>query len=330
MADKWIDGCGREINYLRLSVTDRCNFRCVYCMAEDMQFLPKQRLLTFEEIVRICSVMSDLGVTKIRLTGGEPLVRHDIVNLATALSRLDGIKKLAITTNGSRLQQLAHPLYNAGVRYLNISLDTLDAGRFRSITRTGSLRSVLDGIKAAQFAGFEHIKLNAVIMRGQNDHEVPALLDFVLRHQLDISFIEEMLLGAISSHDRSESYCSSSEVKKIIQQSHDLVPSVLQTGGPSRYFSIPGYASRVGFISPLSGNFCAGCNRVRLTAEGRLLLCLGNEQSVDLKALIRGNSDQPELLRETLIKAVRHKPARHHFDTGSSEHIVRFMSMTGG
>ena len=327
---KWVDGFGREINYLRLSVTDRCNFRCTYCMAEDMQFLPKQRLLSFEEFVQIGRVMSDLGVSKIRLTGGEPLVRQDIVDLARELSHIDGVDKLAITTNGSRLDTLAKPLFEAGVHYLNISLDTLNADQFRRITRTGELDAVLAGIKSAQAAGFEHIKLNAVILKGQNDSEISDLLNFALDQTLDISFIEEMPLGQIDSHQRVDSFFSSDDVKETISQKHQLIPSMASTGGPSKYFTIPGYSSRIGFISPLSNNFCASCNRVRLTAEGKLLLCLGNESAVDLKAIVRRYPGQASKLKEELLKAIKRKPEKHHFDPAAQDHIVRFMNMTGG
>ncbi len=325
-----IDGCGREINYLRLSVTDRCNFRCVYCMAEKMQFLPKQRLLSFEEIVQVCAVMSQLGVKKIRLTGGEPLVRQDIVKLTQSLARLEGIETLAITTNGSRLQSLAKPLLQAGVKRLNISLDTLDAESFSRMTRTGKLNNVLAGICAAQDAGFEHIKLNAVVLKGQNEDQVCQLLDYVLDKLLDISFIEEMPLGSIDSHNRTDSFCSSRDVKALIERRHSLLPMTLTTGGPSKYFSIAGKSSRIGFISPLSNNFCASCNRIRLTAEGQLLLCLGNEKPVDLKAVIRRHPGQTEVLKQTLLEAIKYKPRQHHFGSKSHEHIVRFMNMTGG
>lgn len=325
-----VDTFGRKINYLRLSVTDRCNFRCVYCMAEDMKFLPKSRLLSFEEIVQICSAMSDLGVRKIRLTGGEPLVRNDIVDLTTKIAGLKGVRELVITTNGSRLRQLAKPLYGSGVKRLNISLDTLDPANFQVITRTGRLSDVLNGIQAAQDAGFQNIKLNAVILKGQNEDQIPELLNYALSEGLDISFIEEMPLGVIDSHKRENSFFSSEEVKQAIQETHQLIPSTTTTGGPSKYFTIPGFQSRIGFISPLSNNFCAACNRIRMTAEGQLLLCLGNEAPVDLKAIVRAFPNQAEMLKQKLLEAIKQKPKSHHFGSNQHEHIIRFMNMTGG
>ncbi|WP_417446385.1 GTP 3',8-cyclase MoaA [Kangiella sp.] len=327
---KLIDPFGRQITYLRLSVTDRCNFRCVYCMAEDMTFLPKQRLLCYEELTQISQAFTELGVNKIRLTGGEPLVRHDIIKLTSSLGKLDGLNNLAITTNGSMLTKLAKPLYQSGVRSLNISLDTLDEEQFHSVTRTGTLSKVLDGIQAAKDAGFEKIKLNAVIMKGQNDQQIPALLDYVLDNELDISFIEEMPLGHISSHDRAKTFCSSEDVKAIIKEHYELLPSTLNTGGPSRYFSIQGHRSNIGFISPHSNNFCGSCNRIRLTAEGQLLLCLGNEDSLDLRAIVRRYPNQTELLKERIIGAIKHKPKEHHFSNDGDVQILRFMNMTGG
>ncbi len=326
-----IDPFGREITYLRMSVTDRCNFRCVYCMAEDMTFLPKQKLLCYEELVQIAQIFTELGVKKIRLTGGEPLVRQDIIKLTSGLGKLSGLDHLAITTNGSLLKKLARPLYESGVRNLNISLDTLDNKQFHQVTRTGKLKKVLEGISAAKRVGFESIKLNAVILKGQNDHQVTPLMDFVLENELDISFIEEMPLGQISSHDRAETFCSSEEVKEIIKQNYQLIPSTVNTGGPARYFSIAGTStSKVGFISPHSNNFCGSCNRIRLTAEGQLLLCLGNEDALDLRALIRRYPNQPQVLKEQIIHAIQKKPKEHHFDNSGNVYILRFMNMTGG
>ncbi|NVK21792.1 MAG: GTP 3',8-cyclase MoaA [Kangiellaceae bacterium] len=326
-----IDPFGRKITYLRMSVTDRCNFRCTYCMAEDMTFLPKQKLLCYEELTQIAQVFTELGVNKIRLTGGEPLVRHDIIKLTSGLGQLNGLDNLAITTNGSLLTKLAKPLYQSGVRSLNISLDTLNADQFNSVTRTGKLNKVLQGIDAAKDAGFSKIKLNAVVMKGQNDQQVPELVNFALNNELDISFIEEMPLGHISSHDRAKTFFSSEDVKAIIEQKYELVPSTLNTGGPSKYFAIVGQEqSKIGFISPHSNNFCGSCNRIRLTAEGQLLLCLGNEDSLDLRALIRRYPNNPEVLKENIINAVKNKPKEHHFDNNGDVYILRFMNMTGG
>ncbi len=325
-----IDPFGRRITYLRMSVTDRCNFRCTYCMAEKMTFLPKQRLLCYEELVQIGQVFTELGVNKIRLTGGEPLVRSDIVKLTSGLSALNGLNQLAITTNGALLDKLAKPLHDSGVHSLNISFDTLDVEQFEKITRTGKLQKVLNGISAAKDAGFESIKLNAVVLKGQNDQQIPRLIDFVLEQGLDISFIEEMPLGHISSHNRADTFCSSDEVRSIIEQNYQLVPSPTTTGGPSRYYRIPDAKSKIGFISPHSNNFCGSCNRVRLTAEGRLLLCLGNEDSLDLREVIRRYPGEPEVLKEKIIDAIKLKPERHEFSRDGEVHILRFMNMTGG
>ena len=325
-----VDPFGRQITYLRMSVTDRCNFRCTYCMAEKMKFLPKQGLLCYEELIQIARVFTELGVNKIRLTGGEPLVRTDIVKLTSGLGKLSGLKNLALSTNGSLLDKMAQPLYDSGVRSLNISFDTFDAEQFQKITRTGTLQKVLDGIAAAKDAGFENIKLNAVVLKGQNDQQIPRLIDFVLEQELDISFIEEMPLGHITSHNRADTFCSSDEVMSIIKQRYQLLPSTITSGGPSRYHHIPGSNSKIGFISPHSNNFCGSCNRVRLTAEGRLLLCLGNEDSIDLREIIRRYPGEPEVLKEKILQAIKRKPKEHRFEPNGEVHIVRFMNITGG
>lgn len=324
-----VDRFGRRVRYVRLSVTDRCDFRCVYCMSENMTFLPRDQVLTLEEIGRIASVFVELGVEKIRLTGGEPLVRRDLMELVDYIGTL-GLKDFTMTTNGSQLPRFARPLKDAGLHRLNISLDSLDADKFRRITRNGDLNKVLAGLDAAQAAGFERIKLNTVIMRGRNDDEIPALVDFVKRRGIDISFIEEMPLGHISDHGRDETYCSSDEVQAIIERDHHLTPISQQTGGPSRYFALPDSPSRIGFISPHSHNFCGDCNRVRVTVEGRLLLCLGNEHSVDLRPVLRQHPSDNEPLRQAIIDAMDLKPERHHFTTDGEVQVVRFMNMTGG
>ncbi len=323
------DRFGRTVNYVRLSVTDRCDFRCVYCMAEDMTFLPRQQVLTLEEIARIARTFAELGTEKIRLTGGEPLVRKDILELVKEIGHY-GLRDFAMTTNGSQLPTMAEDLRRAGLHRLNISLDSLDQDKFRRITRTGRLSRVLDGIEAARAAGFRRIKLNTVVLRGRNDEEVPALVDFARRKGVDITFIEEMPLGEITEHDRGEAFCSSDEVRSIIRQHHELIPTTVDTGGPARYYRIPGSNTRVGFISPHSHNFCATCNRVRVTVEGRLLLCLGNEHSVDLRRILRGNPVSDDKLRKTIIDAMDLKPEKHHFDLNGDVQILRFMNMTGG
>lgn len=323
------DRFGRTVNYVRLSVTDRCDFRCVYCMAEDMTFLPRARILTLEEIARLAGTFAGLGTSKIRLTGGEPLVRRGIVDLVQEISKL-GLRDFAMTTNGHRLPDMAESLRKAGLGRLNISLDSLDPEKFRTITRTGSLSRVLDGIDAARDAGFNQIKLNTVVMKGRNEQEVPELIEFARRKQLDISFIEEMPLGEISEHDRGLALCSSDEVRELIREHHPLLPTTDDTGGPSRYYRMPDSPVRVGFISPHSHNFCASCNRVRVTAEGRLLLCLGNEHSVDLMRVLRAHPANDDKLRDTIIRAMDLKPERHHFSSDGDVQILRFMNMTGG
>jgi cyclic pyranopterin phosphate synthase len=323
------DRFGRHISYLRLSVTDRCDFRCVYCMAEKMTFLPRSEVLTLEELAQVGRAFVELGATKIRLTGGEPLVRNDVLQLVRELGALEGLRELVLTTNGARLVRFATPLRQAGVRRLNISLDSLRPRRFRELTRTGDLAQVLAGIEAARDAGFERIKLNAVILAGRNDDEVLDLVDFAREKRLDLAFIEEMPLGRIDEHDRACSFCASDTLRERIGRRHPLTASAESSGGPSRYYRMADSDVRIGFISPHSHNFCHLCNRVRVTAEGRLLLCLGNEHSADLRAVLRGG-DGHEGLKAAIIAAMARKPERHHFDNGSEPDIVRFMSATGG
>lgn len=327
--NKLTDRFGRTVNYVRLSVTDRCDFRCVYCMAEEMTFLPRQQILTLEELARVARTFVGLGTEKIRLTGGEPLVRKDILGLVEDIGAM-GLRDFAMTTNGSKLTTMAEPLRRAGLKRLNISLDSLNPDKFQRITRTGRLAQVLDGIEAAKDAGFEGIKLNTVVMKGGNDEEVPELIDFARRQGIDITFIEEMPLGEISEHDRGEALCTSDEVRDIIRQHHELNPTPEDSGGPARYYRMPDSNTKVGFISPHSHNFCATCNRVRVTVEGRLLLCLGNEHSMDLRHVLRSHPENDEKLRETIINAMDLKPERHHFSSEGDVQILRFMNMTGG
>jgi len=327
-----IDRFNRRVTYLRMSVTDRCDFRCVYCMAEEMTFLPKSSVLTLEELAHIGSTFVELGVRKIRLTGGEPLVRRGVMGLVTQLGRLEGLEELTMTTNGSQLVKLAQPLRAAGLSRLNISLDSLNAQRFRELTRTGDLDQVLRGIDAAKAAGFSSIKLNAVVLKGRNEDEVLDLVRYVLARELDLSFIEEMPLGAITEHDRASAFVSSESIRQIITSEYPLQPMLAQTalGGPSRYWQTPGHKSKIGFISPHSENFCATCNRVRLTVEGRLLLCLGNEHSVDLREIVRKYPNDRVALKAAILASMDVKPERHHFDLDEEPQIVRFMNMTGG
>ncbi|MDF1822049.1 MAG: GTP 3',8-cyclase MoaA [Alcanivoracaceae bacterium] len=324
------DRFGRTVDYLRLSVTDRCDFRCIYCMAEEMAFLPRAEILSLEELQRVARVFVELGVRRIRLTGGEPLVRPGLARLAGWLSAIPGLDELNLTTNGARLPAQAADLKAAGLSRINISLDSLDAGRFRALTRTGNLDDVLAGIEAARAEAFSRIKLNTVVLRGRNDDELEDLLQFALARDLDISFIEEMPLGQMDTRDRGEAFMSSQSIRERLADTVQLVPAATSSAGPSRYWQVPGHQSRIGFISPHSENFCASCNRVRLTVEGRLLLCLGNEHSVDLKTVMRANPDDDAPLASAIVDAMAIKPERHHFSHEPEEQLVRFMNMTGG
>ncbi|NBV76106.1 MAG: GTP 3',8-cyclase MoaA [Methylococcaceae bacterium] len=325
-----IDRFARKVNYLRVSITDRCDFRCVYCMAEDMQFLPRQQILSLEEIEFICRAFVGLGVEKIRITGGEPLVRKGALGLLANLGQLEGLQELVMTTNGSQLAATADQIRAAGVKRLNISLDTLNPDKFRELTRTGDLQRVLDGIDAAKAAGFERIKLNAVILKGRNHLEVVDLVNFAVEKALDISFIEEMPLGEVNGHNRAEAFYPSQQIRADLEAVFSLMPLRDSSGGPSEYWQVAASHTRVGFISPHSANFCHLCNRVRLTAEGRLLLCLGNEHSVDLKAIVRSYPNDMTKLQQAIIASMEIKPERHFFDINEQPVILRHMSNTGG
>jgi len=328
--NKLSDSFGRQITYLRLSVTDRCDFRCVYCMAEDMTFVPRKDVLSFEELALVAQAFVELGVEKIRLTGGEPLVRRDILHAVNSIAAIEGLGELCLSTNASKLRQYAHELKHAGIHRVNISLDSLKPERFKSLTRTGDVEKVIDGIDAAVEAGFNGIKINAVILRGRNDDEILDLVDFARQRSIDISFIEEMPLGSIVEHDRALSFMPSAEIRGLIESRYPLVASDESTGGPSRYFTMPDSSSRVGFISPHSNNFCGECNRVRVTAEGKLLLCLGNEDAVDLRHIVRQYDDPLPELKRAIVDAMTLKPEKHHFDLDAPVDIVRFMNATGG
>jgi cyclic pyranopterin phosphate synthase len=324
-----IDPFGRSVDYLRLSVTDRCNLRCTYCMAEEMTFLPKQQILSLEELRDAATAFVELGIRKIRLTGGEPLIRRDILKLVSSLSALPGLDELTMTTNGLLLPTMAQPLKDAGISRLNISVDSLKAERFKQLTRVGDLSQVLEGIHAANAVGFGKIKLNAVILAGFNDDEVIDLARFAVDNGMDISFIEEMPLGEISSHKRVNTQITSAQIHEQLAAQFTMVDSAETTGGPSRYMRVANSDSKVGFISPMSNNFCESCNRVRMTAEGRLLLCLGNQDSLDLREILRSHPGDAELLKHKIVQAIGNKPERHHFDPEQVD-IVRFMNMTGG
>jgi cyclic pyranopterin phosphate synthase len=312
-----LDKYGRRISYVRLSITDRCDFRCTYCMAEEMTFLPRDEVMSLEECLRVATVFVGLGVTKLRITGGEPLVRKEAMWLIERLGALPGLENLVLTTNGSQLDRFATPLRAAGVKRINISLDTLNPERFRKITRIGDLNKVL-----------KRTKLNAVMMRGTNDDEFVDLVRFAVDNELDISFIEEMPLGEI--HGRSNTYISSEEARELLAQHFVLVPSDENSGGPARYWRIPGSESRVGFISPHSHNFCDTCNRVRITAKGELYPCLGQNDASNLLPILRASTDNADL-RQAIVDSMGIKPYGHDFTQQmDSPQVMRFMSMTGG
>jgi len=325
-----VDRFGRQIDYIRLSVTDRCDFRCVYCMTEDMTFLPRNQILSLEELHQVAKAFTELGVKKIRLTGGEPMVRRDVMCLVERIGQLPGLEELLLTTNGAQLQKFAAPLKAAGVNRINISIDSLDTDRFKRISRVGKLENVLAGIEAARAAGFNRIRLNSVIMRGYNEDEILPLADFAIDRGIDIAFIEEMPLGEASDHKREETTCSNDWVRSVIEEKYDLLDSAEKTAGPSRYTKVLGMQSRIGFISPVSHNFCEDCNRVRVTAEGRLLLCLGNEHSVDLRAVLRNEGSSHNELKLAIIAAMDLKPERHYFYDHDHTQPVRLMNVTGG
>lgn len=329
-ASALIDRFGRQVTYLRISVTDRCDLRCVYCMSEDVQFVPRSQLLTLEELYRVGKSFVDLGVSKIRITGGEPLTRRGIMQLFTQLGALQGLQDFTLTTNGTLLARHARELKSAGVTRVNISLDTLKPDRFRAITRKGDIQRTLEGIDAALEAGFERVKINSVVLKHRNHDEVHSLVDFAQSRGMDISFIEEMPLGAIGDHDRAEAYYSSDQILHDLQHHYDMIPTTESTGGPARYYRISSSPHRVGFISPHSHNFCDHCNRVRLTAEGRLLLCLGQEHSVDLRRIVRAHPLEEEPLRQAIVESMQIKPKGHEFDLEAKPVIFRHMNATGG
>ena len=327
-----VDNFGRKVTYVRMSITDRCDFRCVYCMDEEMTFMPREKLLTLEEIVFLLRAFCELGGEKIRLTGGEPLVRRNVDWLFNEIGKLKAstsLKELTLTTNGSQLPKYAASMVVAGVDRINISLDSLKPERFKELTRTGVLSTVLAGINSAKQAGFKRIKLNAVIMKGRNDDEIIDLAQFAIEHDLDITYIEEMPLGQVS-HDRNESYCSSDEVLSVLKTAFELNTSTSNTGGPSRYYQVAGSTSKIGFISPHSHNFCESCNRVRMTTEGRLLLCLGQEHSVDLRDVIRRCPGDNERLKQAIVDSMAIKPEGHDFNLKEQPILFRHMSVTGG
>lgn len=328
--DKLIDQFGRQVDYIRLSITDRCDFRCTYCMAEEMTFLPRDEVLSLEECLRLVKAFVQLGVTKVRITGGEPLVRKNALWLFEEVGKLEKLKELVLTTNGSQLEKQAISLKQAGVKRINISLDSLNSERFKKITRTGELDKVLRGIQAAKQAGFDNIKLNTVLMRGTNDDEAEALVDFAIKQAIDISFIEEMPLGEVD-HTRESTFVSNAETLKTLQSKYALTASTVTTGGPARYWRVADSNTKIGFISPHSHNFCEACNRVRITCKGELFLCLGQEDKVDLMPLLRNHPNDDQPLIQAILDSMSIKPKGHDFDLQRAKPaVVRFMSHTGG
>lgn len=325
-----IDQFGRKVDYIRLSITDRCDFRCEYCMAEDMTFLPRNEVLSLEECVRLVRVFVSLGVTKVRITGGEPLVRKNALWLFEEVGKLEGLKELVLTTNGSQLEKQASALKKAGIKRINISIDSLKPERFKKITRTGDLDKVLAGLQASIHAGFEGIKLNSVLMRGSNDDEAADLVQFAIDKNIDISFIEEMPLGEVN-HARESTFVSNADTLKLLQSKYSLLPSALTTGGPARYWRVTGTQTKVGFISPHSHNFCESCNRVRITCKGELYLCLGQEDKIDLMPLLREYPNDDAPIIAAILNSMATKPKGHDFDLRRAEPaVIRFMSHTGG
>jgi cyclic pyranopterin phosphate synthase len=328
-----IDPFGRHVTYLRVSVTDRCDFRCVYCMAENMTFLPKRDLLTLEELDRVCSAFIDKGVRKIRLTGGEPLVRRGIMTLVESLSRHLGsgaLDELTFTTNGSQLARYADELHAHGVRRINVSLDTLDEAKFRAITRWGNLAKVKAGIEAARKAGLA-VKINMVALKGVNEDEIPPMLAWAHGEGMDLTLIETMPLGEIDG-DRTDQYLPLSVVRARLLDQFTLSDIPYKTGGPARYVRVEETGGRLGFITPLTHNFCESCNRVRLTCTGTLYMCLGQEDAADLRAPLRG-SEGNDLLNAAIDAAISRKPKGHDFIIDRRHNkpaLARHMSVTGG
>ena len=326
-----VDAFNRRVTYLRLSVTDRCDLRCTYCMPERMEFLPKKDVLSLEELHKLALGMIDRGISKIRLTGGEPLVRRDMVELIAALGRKlgDGLDELTLTTNGTRLAEFAEQIAAAGVKRINVSLDTLDAGLFRDLSRRDKLGDVLQGVAAAKDAGLK-VKINTVALKGLNEDEIPFLVEWAHSRGHDMTLIEVMPLGEVEG-DRVEHYLPLPAVRDVLEQHFTLTDTDHRTGGPSRYVRVAETGGLLGFITPLTNNFCASCNRVRVTATGELYACLGGAEKVDLRAALR--SDDPDgNLALALDEAMRIKPERHHFRIGAGEGPAqpRHMSVTGG
>jgi len=330
-----IDPFQRAINYLRVSVTDRFDFRCVYCMAENMTFLPKKELLTLEELDRMCSTFIRMGVEKLRITGGEPLVRRDIMSFFQGMSRhleSGALIELTLTTNGSQLERFAQGLYDAGVRRVNISLDTLDEQKFAAVTRWGRLPQVLRGIDAAQKVGLR-IKLNAVALKGFNEDELIPMTQWCADRDMDLTWIEVMPMGDLGGEDRIGQFWSLKDVRSALAEHYTLTDLDERSGGPARYVRLEETGQKIGFITPLSHNFCESCNRVRMTCKGELYMCLGQEDMADLRPALRDHPDSDSPLEEAIRKAIGLKPKGHDFDYSRQQvagQMTRHMSHTGG
>ena len=328
-----IDPFGRHVSYLRVSVTDRCDFRCTYCMSENMTFLPKKDLLSLEELDRLCTAFVEQGVKKIRLTGGEPLVRKGIMSLVESLSRhlkSGAMEELTFTTNGSQLAKYASELAYHGVKRINVSVDTLDDDKFRQITRWGDLAKVKEGLAAAKAAGLS-IKLNAVALKGVNEHEIPEMIRWAHGEDMDLTLIETMPLGDIDG-DRTDQYLPLSQVRASLMDQFTLEDIPYKTGGPARYVRVKETGGRLGFITPLTHNFCESCNRVRITCTGTLYMCLGQEDAADLRTPLRA-SEGNELLTQAILEAITRKPKGHDFIIDRDHNrpaVTRHMSVTGG
>ena len=325
-----VDQFNRNINYIRVSVTDRCDFRCVYCMSEKMTFIPKNDLLSLEEIARVVRIFTSLGVEKVRITGGEPLVRRNIDWLFKKISKENNLKEFTLTTNGSQLKNKASMLKNAGVERINISLDSLDSDTFMRMTRIGKLNEVLDGIQHAKKIGFKKIKLNVVLMKNLNEHEIYNLVNYAINSGFDISFIEEMPLGG-TEFNRNETSVSNDDILNLLKNCYKLLKSNLDTGGPAKYWQIENSNTKIGLISPHSHNFCESCNRVRISCKGELFLCLGHEEKIELLPLLKSNPNDDEPIKKAIINSMNLKPESHTFDLSNNKPaVIRFMSHTGG
>ncbi len=328
MAQQLTDQYGRHIEYLRLSVTDRCDLRCHYCMPEGFKdFEEPEHWLTFDEIERIIRVFGELGTRRIRITGGEPLVRKNIPELAQRLARLPGIEDLSLSSNATRMQKQAHALKQAGISRINVSLDTLKADRFKQITGGGKLEKVINGLMAAREAGFQPVKINMVVMRGVNDDEVEDMVQFCIDHDFTLRFIETMPMGD-TGRDASQQYIPLDEIHKRLEKKYTLVKANMNGGGPARYVRVEGTELRIGYITPMSQHFCDTCNRVRLSVDGTLYLCLGQDDSYPLRDLLRSGISDEEL-KQHIHQAINLKPEKHEFSNNPGK-LVRFMSMTGG